>query len=43
MMKKVVKMTKNERILEEVAELISKKETKREQDAFLQQMLFGMK
>lgn len=39
----VMWMPENEKIFEEVAELVSRKETKKEQDAFLHKILFGMK
>lgn len=38
----VWKMTKAEKALDEVTEIISKK-TRQEQDAFLQQILFGLR
>ena len=40
--KEVSEMDKDEKALEDAAEFMNRKETKQEQEAFLQQVLFGM-
>ncbi len=36
-------MTKDEKAMDDAAELMSKKQSRQEQDIFLQQILFGLK